>query len=120
MFTREQLEEIRQLDNGRMEYHFACVTQSHFKRGTPSTADSRLYELYKDAYGKQLQVNGCKTCQYNNYTQVANAYYESKAFYEKMDKEKEEEEKAGDEIVEMIEEMVTPKKRITKKKTTKK
>lgn len=100
MFTREQLKEIQTLDQGRMEYHFACVTQSQFKRGTPSAVDARLYEIYKDAYGKKLTLNSCKTCQFNNYLEVARAYNESKKFYEELD-----EKQAGNEIVEMISEM---------------
>ena len=97
MFTREQIEEIKGLDGGRMEYHFACVTQSKFKRGTPSAVDSRLYTIYEEATGKHLALNGCKTCQFNNYTEVARLYNESKEFYEKLD-----EEKAGEEIVDLV------------------
>lgn len=118
MFTREQIEEIKTLDEGRMEYHFDCVTKSNFKRGTSSKADARLFELYYEATGKKLLLNGCKTCQYNNYTKVARLYYESKAFYEKLD-----EEKAGDEIVEMVSDFIKeakPKKTNKTNKTTKK
>ena len=95
-----------------MEYHFACVTQSQFKRGTPGNVDARLYEIYKEAYGKQLQMNGCKTCQFNNYLEVAKAYYESKKFYEDL-----EEKEAGNEIVEMIQDMANLEKEVVNKPT---
>lgn len=116
MFTREQLQEIKTLDQGRMEYHFACVIDSKFKRGTPGNADSRLYEIYEEATGEHLSLNGCKTCQYNNYLKVATLYNQSKQFYEKLDKE---EEKAGEEVADMVLEMAG-KKTPNKRKTTKK
>ena len=109
-FTKEQIAEIQTLDQGRMEYHFSCILQSGFKRGTSSQADARLYEIYEQATGKHLNQNGCKTCQFNNYKEVAQFYNQSKDFWK-------EEEQAGDEIIEMITEMTEPK---PKNKTVKK
>lgn len=111
-FNKKQIEEIKTLDGGKMEYHFSCVINSNFKRGTPSTADIRLYEIYADATGEKLSANGCKTCQFNNYKKVATLYNESKKYWEEID-----EKAAGEEVIDMITDMANLEQEIVKKPT---
>lgn len=110
MFTREQIEEIKTLDQGRMEYHFSTVLGSSFKRGSSTQADARLYQIYEEATGKHLNLNGCKMCQFNNYKEIANYYNKSKDYWENQ-----EEENAGNEIVDMIENMANLEKEVVNK-----
>ena len=110
MYSKEQIKELEQI--GQTIKHFATVTQSGFKRGSLSSEDNAVADIYEAATGKKVERQfGCKACCYNFYKRAAELYYESKKFYE-------EEEQAGDEIVSMIEEMVSPPK-TKEKKTTK-
>lgn len=124
MFSREQLERLEGI--GQTIKHFATTYQSGFKRGSFISEDNAVADIFEEAFpNDKVQRNfTCKTCNYNFYRKVAEKYFEAKEFYEKLDKEKAEEEKAGDEIMEMITDMVTTekpkKKKITRKKTSKK
>lgn len=114
MFTKEQIKEIEDMG---MVIHFHTVVESGFKRGTFSKDDNRLADLYEAATGTVVKRNfSCKVCCFNFYKDCGKLYFESKKYWE--------EQEAGDEIVEMIQEMVTPpktpKKKITKTKTNKK
>lgn len=108
-FTKEQLKEIEDMG---MVIHLATVVQSSFKRGTFVNDDNRLADLYEQATGETIKRNwGCKTCAFEAYKQIGQLYFDSKKYWE-------EEDKAGDEIVDMIKEMVSEPKPKTTKKTT--
>lgn len=119
MFSREQIERLEGI--GQTKKHLATTYQSGFKRGSFLSEDNAVADIYEEAFpNDKIQRNfTCKTCNYNFYRKVAEKYFEAKEFYEKLDKKKAEEEKAGEEVVDMVLEMAgkkTPNKRKTAKK----
>lgn len=94
MYSKEQLKELEGI--GQTIRHFATVTQSGFKRGSLSKEDNAVADIYEAATGERVDRQfGCKSCAFNFYKKAADLYYQSKKFYE-------EEEQAGEEIVEMV------------------
>ena len=115
MYSKEQIKELEKI--GQTVKHFATVTQSGFKRGSLIKEDNAVADIYEKATNTKVERNfGCKSCNYNFYKKAAELYYQSKKFYE-------EEEKAEDEIVEIVSDIIKvnkpkgrPRKTTAKKK----
>ena len=79
MFTKKQIKEIEKLD---VVKHFNTVIDSQYKRGTTSTQDNSLADIYDEATGGKVSRNfSCKTCVYNLYRNAGMLYRKSIEFY---------------------------------------
>ena len=117
MYTRKQMQRLKEMG---AENHFYTTIQSGFKRGTPISYDNEIADIYENATGTKVDRGfTCKSCCYNFYKKAATLYYDTKKYYEKIDKEKEEKE-AEKEITDFVEDIIDTQKKLAKKKTTNK
>lgn len=111
-FTKEEIEILKK---GETAFKTA---KSNYKRATPYKQDEEICKIYEDATGEVLSHSwSCGRCSLTLYQKAGKKYFEDKEYYERQ-----EEEKAGDEIVDMISTMIeiTPKKTRGRKPNTKK
>ena len=92
-YTREQMKELEDLN---VIYHFHTATVSDFKRGTLRKQDERVADIYEQATGNKVERNfGCSLCCYRLYNKAGLLYYASKKYWEEYDKKKMEKVRAA-------------------------
>lgn len=75
-------EEIKKLKELNVIQHFDTVLDSQFKRGTFTTTDNAVADIYEEATGTKVSRQfSCKSCVFNLYKQAGELYRESEKFW---------------------------------------
>ena len=91
LYSKEQIAELKKLD---VIQHFTTVLDSDYKRGTSSTQDNKVADIYDAATGGKVSRNfSCKSCVFNLYRKAGELYRTTLEF---MKKEKELKKKKVD------------------------
>ena len=91
LYSKEQIAELKKLD---VIQHFKTVLDSDYKRGTSSTQDNKVADIFDAATGGKVSRNfSCKSCVFNLYRKAGELYRET---LEWMKKEKELKKKNKD------------------------
>lgn len=81
-FTREQIAILKPA-----EEYFNTVVHSHYKRASTVTLNELVADIYLQATGEQVARNwGCGSCVMTCYEKAGRLYYESKEYWEAMDR----------------------------------
>lgn len=79
MYTKEEMKKLKELD---VIQHFDTVLDSQFKRGTFTTTDNAVADIYEEATNTKVARNfTCKSCVFNLYKNAGILYRESEKFY---------------------------------------
>ena len=71
-YTKEQITELKELD---VIQHFNTALDSDYKRGTSSTQDNKVADIYDAATGGKVNRNfSCKSCVFNLYRNAGELY----------------------------------------------
>lgn len=81
-FTREQIQLLKPA-----EEYFNTVVHSHYKRASYRELNELVADIYLQATGEQVARNwGCGSCVMTCYEKAGRLYYESKEYWEAMDR----------------------------------
>lgn len=95
LFSREQIKQLKELD---VIQHFNTVLDSQFKRGTFTSIDNAVADIYEAATGTKVSRQfTCKTCVFNLYKQAGELYRLSEKFYKEENLKKAREAKQNKE-----------------------
>lgn len=93
LYSKEQIAELKKLD---VIQHFKTVLDSDYKRGTSSTQDNKVADIYDAATGGKVSRNfSCKSCVFNLYRDAGKLYRESLEYQMKENLKKAREAKAN-------------------------
>lgn len=78
-YSKEEIKKLKELD---VIQHFDTVLDSQFKRGTFTTTDNAVADIYEEATGTKVSRQfSCKSCVFNLYKNAGILYRESEKFY---------------------------------------
>lgn len=78
-YSKEEIKKLKELD---VIQHFDTVLDSQFKRGTFTTTDNAVADIYEEATGTKVSRQfSCKSCVFNLYKNAGILYRESELYY---------------------------------------